>query len=907
MAPTTEATAATSHCESSPGSHGASAFSPTVVPRAIPLLLAALLLAPLGTPSPILAQDSQDPGSPPGEPETGQAQPGPEPGEDQVDESDDEALATDQGPEDGEPADDSASRRVRVLSQEFSDWLNEVDPLITTKERIEFLKLEKDYQRHAFIRYFWRSRDPYPQTARNELKDRWEARLDLARVRFGSLRDDRARVFLLHGPPQNAFLVRCTTTRTPAEVWIYTESEHVSFPFLVLFVRPRGEGEARVYRPGLMNSSHRNALGNARDCLNGERLAQVLAFAEDPNSSYEQKLLQALAKPKPRSTEWVDNFAAYSTELPPGAETFDASLEVGYLGRHDNRTVVQGVVMIEPEEVRVASFAGHESYDFLLNGEIVNNGDLFENFRYQFGFPAGSFRQARLPLAFQRYLRPGEYTLVLRLEDLNAQEFYRSERKLTVPVMEDVYELPDEVDSETARLFEEATAAIEAGETTIRIVPPRGELQTGFVRIDTLASGDVDKVRFLLDGRELMTRNRPPFNVEIDFGQFPRRHMLRAEAFGEEGEQVAFHEIELNSGRNRFDIRLLEPRRGQRYDRSLRARAEVDVPDGQELERVEMYLDDTLVATLYQPPYVQPIALPPSSEEISYVRAVAYLPDGRSTEDVAFVNAPEYLDEIDIQLVELYTTVLDQDGRPIQSLSEKDFKVVEDGVEQEIKRFERVEGLPIHAGILIDTSGSMRQSLSFVRQAALRFLEQAITPKDRAAVITFSKFPRLSVKLTNDLTKLGGGLAGLAPEGETALYDSLIFSLYYFTGIRGQRAILLLSDGQDESSQFSFEETLEYARRAGVTIYSIGLSLGSGDARSKLSRLSAETGGRSFFIHSAEELPAIYELLQEELRSQYLIAYQSSNTSESGDFRSVELQVREHPKAKANTISGYYP
>jgi len=800
-----------------------------------------------------------------------------------------------------------ANRRPRVLPQEFTDWLLEVDPLITTKERVEFLKLEKDYQRHAFIRYFWRSRDPYPQTARNELKDRWEARIDLARSRYGSLRDDRARVLLLHGPPQNAFQVRCTTTRSPAEVWLYSESEHVSFPFLLIFVRQRGLGEARVYRPTGMSSRQRATLANARDCLHGDRLTQVLAFADDPNSGYEQKLLRALAKPKPRSSEWVDNFAAYSTELPPEAETFDANLKVSYLGRHDNRTVVQGMVLVPSREVEVADFAGHKSYDFLLNGEIVTRDDLFENFRYQFGFPAGSFRSDRLPLAFQRYLRPGEYTLLLRLEDLNSGEFYRVERELEVPALEEIYEIADEIDSETARLFEEATAAIEAGETTLRIVPPRGEIHTGFVRIDTLASGDVDKVRFLLDGREVMTRNRPPFNVEIDFGQFPRQHLLRAEAFDEGGDKVAFHEIELNSGRNRFDIRLLEPRRGERYERSLRARAEVDVPDGQEVDRVEFFLDETPVATLYQPPYVQPIALPDRMAAISYVRAVAYLPDGNFTEDVAFVNAPEYLEEIDVQLVELYTTVLGADGRPLQNLGKDDFKVLEDGKVQAIQRFERVEDLPIHAGILIDTSGSMRRSLPTVRQAALRFLEQAITPKDRAAVITFSKFPRLAVKLTNDLAELGGGLAGLAPEGETALYDSLIFSLYYFTGIRGQRAILLLSDGRDESSEFSFEESLEYARRAGVTIYTIGLGLGSGDARSKLEQLSGETGGRSFFIHSVEELPEIYRSVQEELRSQYLIAYQSSNTSGSGDFRSVDLRIPGKPKAKVNTISGYYP
>ena len=179
------------------------------------------------------------------------------------------------------------------------------------------------------------------------------------------------------------------------------------------------------------------------------------------------------------------------------------------------------------------------------------------------------------------------------------------------------------------------------------------------------------------------------------------------------------------------------------------------------------------------------------------------------------------------------------------------------------------------------------------------------TPRDRAAIITFNRFPTLAVKLTNDLRELGGGLAGLTPEGETSLYDSVMFGLYYFTGIKGQRALLLLSDGRDEGSRFSFEETLEYARRAGVTLYSVGLSLREGSARSDLRRLADETGGRSFFINDIQELPEIYDLIQQELRSQYLLAFQSSSTDESDGFRTLEVKTRRDLDVK--TISGYYP
>jgi Ca-activated chloride channel family protein len=288
------------------------------------------------------------------------------------------------------------------------------------------------------------------------------------------------------------------------------------------------------------------------------------------------------------------------------------------------------------------------------------------------------------------------------------------------------------------------------------------------------------------------------------------------------------------------------------------------------------------------------------------VRAVAYLPDGLATEDVVFVNAPDTVEEMDVQFVELYTSALDGAGRPIDGLGEGDFRVFEDGVEQRIARFERVRDLPIHAGVLIDNSGSMQGSLEAARRAALTFFGQAITPRDHAALITFNKFPHLAVKLTNNLQELGGGLAGLTAEGETALYDSLIFGLYYFAGIKGQRALLVLSDGKDEASRFSFEETLEYARRAGVTVYTIGLGLREGDARRKLTAIAEETGGRSFFVVEASQLEAIYRSIEQELRSQYLIAYQSTNASDERDFREVELKVA-RPGVKVQTISGYYP
>ena len=787
----------------------------------------------------------------------------------------------------------------------WEQWLVEVEPLITGIERRLFESLSEDYQREAFIQEFWKVRDPYPETPRNELKERWPQRVAQAKSLYGGLADDRSRILLVHGPPSGGFKVTCTQKRIPAEVWVYQRTDFLDFDSLVIFIQRDPQQEARIWNPSVNRFALDQVLNRSRNCINGRRLLQAVGLVNQDIENYEQRLLQMLRKPRPRSEEWVHTFVAHSTQVDANAVPMRASTEFLFLGRHQHRTVVQGMIAVSLGEVAVGEFANYRSHDLLLTGEVLKNDALFESFRYKFGFPEMA-APGQIPLAFQRYLRPGDYEIVLKLEDLNAERVYRDSFSLTVPQVDDEYELPTFQDPRTEELFAEATAAIRAGDTGIRLIPPQGDLHTGFTRFDTLVSGDlIEKVRFYLDDQLVLTKNRPPFTVQIDLGSFPDLRTLRVEALDGAGTEVASDELLINSGGYRFAVNLVEPAKGRTYRSSLQARAEVELPSGRSLDRVEFYLNEKLVATLYQEPWVQPIVLP-EDEAIAYVRTVAYLPDGNSTEDLVFINAPDYLEELEIQFVELYTTVLDPQGRPVDGLTQENFSVLEDEVPQSIARFERVQDLPIHVGILIDNSASMVGTLGEVRKAALSFFSQAISPRDRAAVITFNSFPHLAVELTNDRRALGSGLAGLTPEGQTALYDSVMFGLYYFTGIKGQRALLVLSDGKDESSRFEFAETLEYARRAGITIYSIGFRLNDFSARAKLTALADETGGRSFYIRNIEELGEIYGQIQRELRSQYLIAYQSSNTEDDGAFRSVDLRI-DRSDVEVKTVSGYYP
>jgi VWFA-related protein len=183
-----------------------------------------------------------------------------------------------------------------------------------------------------------------------------------------------------------------------------------------------------------------------------------------------------------------------------------------------------------------------------------------------------------------------------------------------------------------------------------------------------------------------------------------------------------------------------------------------------------------------------------------------------------------------------------------------------------------------------------------------------MTPRDKAFLLSFSKDPVLLVPPTDDLRAIEASLEGLQSIGWTALHDAVVTSLYYFRAFRGQRALIVLSDGDDSASRYAFHEALEYARRSGVVIYTVGLDVGrmQGSIRNKLSNLASETGGRNFFIREAAELASVYREIEEELRSQYLVAYNSDNSSPDDAFRGIEVKVR-GGKLSARSLRGYYP
>jgi len=807
-----------------------------------------------------------------------------------------------------------------ALPLEFRKFLTDVHFLITEDEREAFLRVKEDYQRRAWIERFWRIRDPYPDTPRNELRERWQERLLYAEQAFERPRGDRARMFMLNGEPDARLEFRCPTVTWPTEIWFYGRGNRIGQEFYLLFVRRYGQAVYELWHPtdGIdrlldVGVSAQALAGEVQGCKDsGAFISAVNWLMRSRGMEFSilmAKLLEPIETP---SAEWTLTFEAYSTDLPEGVEQLDATLELRYPARYQARTVMEALIEIDPASASRSTFGDRSSYGFFLTGEVLRRGDLFESFRYRFDLPldddsaAGGEAAPPILLSFERRLRPGTYELVIKIEDLNGGRYARLEQTLDVPVLE--APAVRQLDPAVQKIIDQAEAILTSDVPTVQLVEPLGELQTGFVRFDTLATGDIAEVRFWLDGAEIARKRRPPFSVELDLGSTPRLQVLRATAHDGAGTEIASDELELNAGRNRFALRFVTPREGQKHVDDVEVTVDVQVPDGSFVERLELHLNDELVATLYQEPFTQRVELP-GGEQIVYLRASAFLTDGNSTDAVVYVNAPDYLEILDIQYVELYASALARSGRPYQELEREQVVIREDGVAQEILRFERVTELPVHLEVMLDVSASMVERLDTARQAALGLFESEIKPRDRAALVTFNDHPYLASDFTNDIGQLAGSLAGLKAERGTALYDAIVFGLYYLNGVKGQRALLLLSDGRDESSRFSFDQALEYAQRSGVAIYSIGLGIRGRPAvgaRRALTRLAAQTGGASFFIDDVNELAGVYSRILGELRSRYLITYQSTNTGDSRRFREIEADATV-PGVSIRTLKGYYP
>ena len=280
----------------------------------------------------------------------------------------------------------------------------------------------------------------------------------------------------------------------------------------------------------------------------------------------------------------------------------------------------------------------------------------------------------------------------------------------------------------------------------------------------------------------------------------------------------------------------------------------------------------------------------------------------------------------EVNLVNLFATVRDKNKRVITDLKQDDFKIFEDGHEEKISFFSREMTMPITLGLLLDTSGSEQNMLGAIQGAGSRFLRRVLRKGDEAMIMSFDTDVDLLADFTDDRPILdraiskarintpGGGYIGGNPgpigSGNmtgTALYDAIYLACgEKLNGEAGRKAIVIVTDAQDEGSKVKLEEAIEAAQRTDTVIHVLLVADPRFGGNASVARkMTEETGGRVIYVNSEKKLEEAFDQISEELRSQYTLGYYPSNTTKDGKFRKIHVDL-ENKDLKALTRRGYY-
>jgi Ca-activated chloride channel family protein len=823
--------------------------------------------------------------------------------------------------------------RLKNLPEKYRQFIQDVEPIMLPTELDTFLILETDAQREIYITEFWRRRDVQQGTTNHRFRDDYYERLEEVKDKFKYVSSDRSRLYLVQGAPSDILDIDCSRLLQPLQIWKYFYIPLLGHEVRFIFYQPRNSNEFKLWQPGMLGGQNDalaelvsvEAMGVA---VRPQDAVQKVFF--DSESPYTQvnkiefeckwgdEILRALFQMQQNVTDLPKVFdpPAVNEEdvhkilrsvvlATPNATKLTAEYSVQFPAKQGSRTDAEMTVLVPKSQLTLKDIAGTKTYSVDVVGEVMREDQLFENYRYRFDFPA-DIKDEKLPLVIDRFLRPAEYKARLKVTDSNSNAEAIIEKDLNVP---EIFDTPEQ------RAQKEAAAStvaqlkddVDSNETKLRIVPLPDDLLNGLQHIETLAVGeDIKSVEFYLDGKKVMVKRQPPYTLDLDFGSVPQVRRVRAVALNAKGEILTGDELVLNTGNDPFRVRIVSPRVAPRLRGRTRVEMAVTVPDGKKLDSVQLFLNDTRVATLYDPPFVQIVNVP-ETDGVGYLRAVAMLKDDPAPiEDVVMYNTPQFMEEVNVHLVELPTTVL-VNGRPVNNLAESSFKVLDEGKPIKIAKFEYVKNLPLALGMAIDTSGSMQPRMTEAQKAGAQFFQNVMRSGDKAFLVSFDTMPQLIQKWSPRLADVNAGLSKLRAEESTALYDAIVYSLYNFLGVKGQKALIVITDGKDTSSKFTFEQSLEYARRAAVPIYGIGIGIKQTevDVRYKFGKFCNETGGNVYYIDQASDLKRIYNEIQGELRSQYVLGFYPPDGVKPGSkWHEVQVQVVE---GRAKTIRGYYP
>jgi len=535
----------------------------------------------------------------------------------------------------------------------------------------------------------------------------------------------------------------------------------------------------------------------------------------------------------------------------------------------------------------------------VIIGSISEGGQVVKRFRYPLA-PA-----QRDTLTSIQTLQPGdaevEARLMIPLEEQAPVIVAKTATHFAIAKTNKTY-IANELEGAEAIMAE---GSVPEGGDAVKIIPPRRDVAPNLFIVDVEVKPPVKRVEFWVEGKKIMARNAPPYRAELDLGKLPKRVEVRAVGYDERGRYVDADAFVVNERETPLEVKLT---RTETADRVSHVKLSIQNPKGAVIKTVALFADQKKFFEWSSPPYALDIA----DDRLKSVRFLrASVIDGMNYEasDLLFLNGSQINEEMEVNLVELPVAVTDSAGVPIGGLNQSSFRVLENAKSQKITNFDAASNLPIAVGLLIDHSGSMKPRMEATRKAATEFLKRIIKPNDRAFVAGFAFDTAKVAPFVSDVGALEEQVRSIPDaSGGTSLYDAIITGLYRFRTLQGRKALIILTDGEDTTSRTPYDDMLSYARAARVPLYFIGIGLGMMDfsGTNKMKSLADETGGVAYFIKNADHLNETYTKLEKDLRSQYLIAYNTESSKTDKQYRTVEVKV-DRPDAHVRTIRGFLP
>jgi Ca-activated chloride channel family protein len=403
------------------------------------------------------------------------------------------------------------------------------------------------------------------------------------------------------------------------------------------------------------------------------------------------------------------------------------------------------------------------------------------------------------------------------------------------------------------------------------------------------------KVTVTVDGAKVATNILSPYHVNVDFGLQPVQHKITITAISQHGKRAQWTET-INRGNLPLTVKL-------RQIESRDFEAITTAPNDDPIDAVQLWDNGQLVMSVTAPPYQ--FTIPDAMLATGFVQVTARTKSGEEAADFWSPSGSIVAQEMQVRTIPIFVSVVDRNGNTRDDIDRSQFRIIDNESEAKIVELGKAFDQPISIALLLDASASMMYSMQHASKAAAEFVDRALKDGDRCSITAIQDVPRRKIPLSTDRIEIAKAVRNLAPAGRTALYDSLITAIRELHDEKNRRAIVVLTDGDDTTSNYSYEDASKMAREAGIPIYFIAYE-GGDNAPQDLDRLkflATETGG---FVATAtqQNLMARYEAIEKDLRAQFAIKYQVSDFSKSNQYRSVRV-VLDSPKLTARTIKGY--